>query len=107
MTKKVVAVAGLGEDHGFSHYLTHDGNVFCAIAGAYAPWAVDGMNRVDRPLKGSDALAALMRIIVEQNNMLVQAIDSRERDQFTGKQSDDSKRAMQLLARAGEIASKA
>ena len=103
----ITSVLGYKGQNGTRHFLVDGRLIFGEVSTAYAERVVTAMNRAHEPISGLDAIAALIEIIVEQNNMLAQAIDSRERDQFTGKQSDDSKRAMQLLARAGEIASKA
>lgn len=104
---EITSILGMNGRNGSKHFLVDGGLVFGEVSTAYAERVVTAMNRTHEPITGLDAIAALVEIIVEQNNMLAQAIDSRERDQFTSKQSDDSKRAEQLLARAGEIASKA
>jgi hypothetical protein len=104
---EITSILGMNGRNGSKHFLVDGGLIFGEVSTAYAERVVTAMNRTHEPISGLDAIAELVKIIVEQNNMLVQAVDSRERDQFTGKQSDDSKRAMQLLARAGEIASKA
>lgn len=104
---QITSVLGMSGRNGTKHFLVDGGLIFGEVSTAYAERVVTAMNRMHEPIAGLDAIAALVQIVVEQNNMLVQAINSRERDQFTGKQSDDSKRAMRLLELAGEIASKA
>lgn len=80
----------------------------CQIIGqtslAVAGKVCNALNRPDSPQSDAERVMLLHAIVTEQHKMLAQMIDSRERDQWTGKESDDSKRARQLLEQAGQIA---
>lgn len=79
------------------------GSCSLAVAGKIAA----ALNRSDEPLTNADRLRCLHAIVVEQHKMLAQMIETRPRDEWTGKESDDSKRARQLLEQAGQIVSAA
>lgn len=86
------------------YHLLVDGSMhFGEVKTAYAEWMLKLMNRSEELFASKALLSEMYAVVLEQNNMLAQMIDSRERDQFTGKESDDSKRARQLLEQAGQI----
>jgi hypothetical protein len=76
-----------------------------SVSMAYAGDIVAACNAAIECPADRGQVSALHDVAVELYAMLRQAIDTRERDGFTGKESDDSKRARQLLERAGAIAS--
>jgi hypothetical protein len=75
-----------------------------AVSLSCAGEIVRDLNDAQAPTANPAQVDRLHDVIVELYAMLHQAIGSRERDSFTGKESDDSKRARQLLERAGQIA---
>lgn len=103
----ITSVLGYKGQNGTRHFLIDGGLIFGEVSTAYAERVVTAMNRTHEPIAGLDAIAALVQIIVEQNNMLAQRIDMTPRDEQTGRLGDDAARVVHLLARAGEIASKA
>ena len=83
--------------------ILRNGSVVGCVSMAYAPESVDRLNAASSPEATPNQRDGLHEIILELHAMLTQAIESRERDGFTGTESDDSKRARQLLERAGAI----
>lgn len=97
-------VVGGASDRGPDALILDGCQVIGACSLAVAGKIVAALNRSGEPQTDTDRLRCLHAIVVEQHKMLAQMIDTRERDQFTGKQSDDAKRALQLLEMAGKIA---
>ena len=104
MMDRYVFVVGGASERGPEALLLDGCQVIGIVSLAVAGTVCAAMNRTDKLLSDVDRVRRLHDVVVEQHKMLAQMIDNRERDQFTGKQSDDSKRALQLLEMAGKIA---
>ena len=96
-------VLGGNSNRGPRALLLHDGAIVGEVSMAVAGGIVDALNAAEATHATPDQLQALHEVVTELYAMLKQCIDSRERDGFTGKESDDSKRARQLLDMAGRI----
>lgn len=101
--KRYSFVVGGTSDRGPEALILDGCQVIGIVSLAIAGKVTAALNRSDAPLSDTDRIRRLHDIVVEIYKMTAQMIDSRERDQWTGKESDDSKRARQLLEQAGQI----
>lgn len=101
--KRYSFVVGGTSDRGPEALILDGSQIIGQTSLAVAGKICESLNRSASPMVDADRIACLHSIVVEQYLMLAQMIDSRERDHWTGKESDDSKRARQLLERAGQI----
>ena len=99
-----VAVTGCVTARGPEAVLLRKGAVVGVVSMAYAGEIVKALNDALAPGGQGPQAIRMHQVVVELYAMLSQAIESRERDAFTTKESDDAKRARQLLERAGRIA---
>lgn len=102
--KRYSFVVGGTSDRGPEALILDGCQIICQTSLAVAGKVCNALNRPTDPQNDVERVMMLHAIVKEQHQMLAQMIDSRERDQFTGKESDDSKRARQLLEMAGQIA---
>jgi 3-mercaptopyruvate sulfurtransferase SseA len=97
-------VTGALSARGPEAVLLRKGGIVGAVSMAYAGEIVQALNDAETPKNSGAATVRMHEVVREMYAMLRQHIDTRERDQFTGKESDDSKRALHLLEQAGHIA---